>query len=367
MKEIPTIEEIRDNILSNIKSKLYTEKAGIPMLERSVWKILATAFSGIISNCYQNSRYIYRQLFTATADLDSLEFKGEQYGIFLKQGTKTTLTVQFTGEANSKIPKNTQLIFLDSVYLTDDLYIISENGLTLGKITSVETGEKSVKAIGETINIMTPVAGVSEIAVVVEILKKGKNAETVDSFRNRIQTFERSRPQGGAIPDFINWSLEVDGVIKTFVERSNTKPRIVTVYPLAAITGDGRLPDNIKLKEVESYLNDPVRCPPCIVEAKKMKELVVDITVNSLQPATNSLKEIIKVSFENYLYGLYPSQYIYEENVKNFLDNSGLMATALLSGASAIDLDITITGGRTSPYQLKINEIAKLGDVIWKV
>ena len=365
MKDIPKINEIRDKILTDIKNKLYTNKAGIPMLQRSVWVVIATAFAGGLRACYEYSRYQYRQIFTSTADINSLKLRGEQYGLFQKKGGYSIIEIEFTGEAESFIPMNTQFTANGFIYTSDNNYDVDENGKIIFMATATTIGDYTALPLGTKINIVSPVAGVSDSGSLTSVIKIGSNDENIEDYRNRITIFERAKPQGGAIPDFVNWCLNVGGINRAFVLTPKIDNRTVTVYPLTDGSGGTRIPNDEKIAEVLAYLTDPVRLPPCDVIVKKVNEISISVAVSSLNPDNEATKQLIEIGWAKMINAKYPLQYKYQTDVNNLISTSIFSSEALLCGAKAIELTIKLSNSGGIPYVLKIGEIAKLGAITW--
>ena len=365
MKKIPTIENIRDNFLSDIKNKLYTNSAGIPMLQRSTWVILGTALAGILRAGYEFSRYQYLQIFTSTADLISLQAKGEQYNIYLKQGTFTQIEICIKGDEQTVIANNTQIIANNIIYITNKEYIIKENGEILAEATATSTGSHTALPINTILELVSPIAGIENECAITKIIFLGNDIENIENYRLRVSQFERARPQGGAIPDFVNWTLEVPGITFAFIQTPKIDNRTVTVYPLTDGSGGTRIPSKQKIAEVLAYLIDPVRLPPCNVVVEQATEITVNVIARGLSPDTQNMKTLIEEAWSKMLLRKYPIQYSYENNANNLISSSIFSSEALLTGAKGLDVEISIATGQGTPYALEIGEIAKLGGITW--
>lgn len=362
MIKIPSIIEIRDNILADIKNKLYNKEGSISMFERSVWVIVATAFAGAVRVGFEYARYQYNQIFTSTADIRSLKLKGEQYGIYQKQGKVTILEVKFTGASGTEVPINTSLIYNDFIYITEKNTVLDADGVATLNIMSTIFGDSTALSTGIELTLISPIASVDSFATVTNIIFKGENTENIEDLRARIATFERAKPQGGAIPDFINRTLEVPSVTKAFLLRPAINNRTVTVYPL--ISDESRIPSNDKIKEVKEYLEDPSWMPPCEIVVKKVKVIKVNIDVHAIMPDNESIKILIENSCKNLIRSIYPLQYPYEIG-NDTISTANLQSAALFSGAKAIELSISLDNGGSVPYTLKLGEILDIGKITW--
>ena len=368
MKQIPTIKEIRDNILSAIKTEIYSDKAESIMLERSVWYVFATAFAAVLRSYYEFARYMYRQLFTSTADEESLELRGQQYGIYRKKGENTVLSVKVTGDAFAEIPENSQLIHDDYIYITRSKTKLDIAGEGKAEIISTIIGNDTILSKGETLTFISPISNIDSNATVDEIIKEGEDKEATETLRNRIQVYEKTRPQGGAVPDFILWTTEVPEIYGAMILRATQDDRVVTVYPIADENTGSRIPDEEKLKEVLDYVSDDVRCPPCMVKVEAPRELTIDVTVRNLSPLNEASKTRLESAWDSFLKTKKPKQYTNDNDVDNLIDKATLISTALLNDIKTLDIDsisIVDEPSISVPYVLKIGELAKLGTVTY--
>lgn len=368
MKQIPTLKEIRDNILSDIKTELYSDKAQSVMLVRSVWFVFATVYAAVLKSCYEFARYMYRQIFTSTADEESLELRGQQYGIYRKKGKNTVFLVKVKGEAFAEIPQNSQLIHDDYIYLTKSKTKLDIAGEGKAEIISTIIGNDTILPEGETLTFISPIANIDSNAVVEKTIEEGEEEEAIETLRNRIQTYERTRPQGGAVPDFILWTTEVPEIADAMILRATQDDRTVTVYPIADESTGSRIPDEKKLQEVLDYVSDEKRCPPCIVKVKAPVELTIDITVRNLSPFTDASKTKLENAWSNFLKTKKPKQYTNDNDVDNLIDKATLISTALLNDIRTLDIDsisIVDEPSVSVPYVLKIGELVKLGTVTY--
>jgi len=362
MIKIPSIIEIRNNILVDIKNKLYNKEGSISMLERSVWVIVATAFAGAVRIGFEYARYQYNQIFTSTADINSLKLKGEQYGIYQKQGDATILEVKFTGSVGISVPQNTSLIYGDFIYITEKNIFLDADGVASVEAVSTIHGEFTALSVGIELTLISPIASVDTFAIVTNIVVKGENTENIEDLRSRISTFERAKPQGGAIPDFVNRALEVASITKAFVVRPSINNRIVTVYPL--VSGNDRIPNDAKIEEVKNHLENPSWSPPCDIVVEKVKVIKVNIDVYAIMPNNESIKVLIENSCKDLVRSIYPLQYPYEVG-NDTISTANLQSAALLSNAKAIELGINLDNGGSIPYSLKLGEILDIGKITW--
>lgn len=364
MLKIPTIKQIRDQIINEIEQSIGQT---VPSLPKAFYRIYATAVAGVVFLLYKFSAWNYEQIFPQTAQDEALQLIGSQYGIEKTPARKATLKIKATGEDTTVIPSGTIWQYTGRLYIqTDDEEITSgEAELT---VESEGSGVGENVEPGEELSIASPLPGVDDKAEVIELLESGEDQESTEAYRQRILARLAQKPQGGAAPDYVSWALEVPGIVQAFAFR--TAPGDVTVYPLQSLTGEERIPETEKVEEVEGYLNRSDKKPLCAnVYAEKMTELVVNVNVTSLQPATLVVKDAVKQAWEEYLYSRYPLQYEDSANKVNAISKAAMFGEAAGAGVEHIEFDMTFEG-EGSPFQhyvLDDDEIVKLGDLIWPV
>jgi len=360
---IPTISQIRDQIISDIEGKIGQT---IPALPKAFFRVLATALAGAISLLYRFGAWIYEQIFPQTADAEALSRIGEQYGIIRAPATTSKLTATATGANDTIIPAGTLwqrdgIVYqqLADVDIAAGVANITIEALTSGSNTNITTWL--------TVTLVTPISGVENDATIASTVIEGEDVETLETYRSRIIQRLQQRPQGGATPDYIAWALEVAGIVKAFAFRTNDGE--VTVYPLQSLTTN-RIPDAGKLTEVQTYLNDTSRKPLCAnVLAVAMTERVITPTVTAVQPDNIAMRTAIEEAWDAYLKRAFPTQYSDEAIQTNIVSLAGLYAEATAIGARSITVSMTINGvpGAIQSYTLANSEIVKLGTTIWPV
>lgn len=360
MITIPKISAIADQIITGIEAKIGQT---IPSAPKAFFRVLAYALAGVLALVYRYGAWVYLQIFPGTADLESLRRIGEQYGITQLPATAAEFTAIASGVNGTEIPAGELWQLGNQVYTQTALVTIS-GGLASISLLALVAGEAGTPAVGAEISIITPRAGVDEIATVDAVATTGEDAESTEDYRSRILTRTRQKPQGGSVADYVIWAREVPGIVKAFAFR--TAPLEVTVYPL--LDAPDRIPGAPKLSEVEAYLQDTIRRPLCAnVYAQAMTERVVNLTVTDLQPDTTQTRNAIEAALEAYLLTRYPKQYTDEADPTDQLVRSLLIAESLDAGARVIEADMYLDA-EVSPtiyYTLANDEIAKLGTITW--
>lgn len=361
MITLPTVAQIRDQIISDIEGKIGQT---VPVLPRAFFRVLATALAGVLALLYRFGAWIYDQIFPQTADSEALGRIGTQYGIIRKASVSAVLTATATGTNGTTIPAGTLWTYNGAVYQQTADADIAAGSATI-TIEALTSGDAGNIANGQIIKIGTPQAGVVESSAIASTVTLGEDQEAIEDYRRRIIQRLQQRPQGGAAADYVGWALEVPGIVKAFAYR--TAPGDVTVYPMAALSG-ARVPDAPKLAEVQAYLSDDHRRPLCAnVYAAALTERTFTMTVTTLQPDTSEMRAAVESAWSAHLLGRFPRQYSDEANPTDYISKAALYGEAVAAGALLIDFSLYINGSGVaiSSHQLTSSELAKLGAVTW--
>lgn len=359
---IPTIAEIRDQILGDIQTGLGLSQ---PLLPYSAWGILATAVAGAVVLTYRFGAWVEDQIFPQTADIAALVLRGNELGLTQTPSQGWTGTATITGTDGTVVAAGTLWQRNGQVYELTTAVTIS--GGTAGNFASLQTGDATTLATGVEIQLVTPQTGVDRAATVASTTLTGEDAESEADFRARIITRQQNPPQGGAIPDWILWTTEVAGISEAKVDRPAAGS--VTVYPLTddADPAD-RIPGAAKLTEVEDYISDPERAPigAAFIAAAAPTELNFDVDIADLSPNTAAVKAAIESAIENHLYSRRPKQYSDEVNPRDVVSAARITKIAIDAGADVVTTTLKNAGGSTiTDYELEINELAVLRTLTW--
>lgn len=359
---IPTIAEIRDQILADIQSEL---SLTAPLPPRSVWGILATAVAGALALVYRFAQWTRRQIFTTTADRDALILRGQEYGLTPTAAVAWQGTADATGTDGTALPQGTLFQFDSIVYRTRSTVEIS--GTTSVSVEALQAGATGTRENADVLEIVTPISGINKELTVTATTTTGEDAETTAAFRARLAQRQRNVPQGGAIPDWIRWTLEVPGIAEAKIDRPAAGS--ITTYPLLT-TDDptARIPGSTKLTEVLDYITDDRRSPirAAAVNAVAPTELNFDVDISDLSPNTATVRSAIEDAITAHLYSRRPKQYSDEADPADVVSAARLTGIAINAGAQVATVDLKNAGGTSiTDYELEINELAKLRTLTW--
>jgi len=362
MVTIPTIAEIRDQILGDIESAL---GQSIPVLPKAVFRVMATAIAGSQYLLYKLGIWLYNQIFTLTMGDAALTVRAAEFGMGRTPAQIWKGTAEATGDEGTVISAGTLWSYNSYVY-----QLITEQTIIGGSATldlkSLEGGDALTLPDATIINLTTPQTGLDGTAEVTATTQSGEDIESLSDFRSRILYRQRNKPQGGAIADFNLWALEVAGIAESYTFRP--EPGYVNVYPLTdeADPAD-RVPGAPKIAEVQAYINDQSRHPfGRVTTVIAFDELNFDVDISDLSPNTAAIRAAIETAVEDYMYERRPQQYEDDLDPINIISAAGITAVATAAGASVATVDLKNAGGGSiTDYELEDYELSVLRTLTW--
>lgn len=251
----PDYRQIRDDILRDIANQQPGEYLGVD----SDPYVRANATGNAIEGLYEHQKWIVRQIFADTADVDILESKhAKPRGITRKAASFASGTVRFTGVVGSIIDIGTE-----GKTTNGEVFVTTASG-TVGVSGTVDVAARAVVAgiagnqIAATVLTLTsPPSGVQSQVTILS-MTGGTDIETPEALLARVLFDLRMPPSGGAEHDYFKWAMDVPGVTDVYVFTQRRVPNGVDVV----IETAGGLASPELLAAVLTYIE--ARRPPCV-------------------------------------------------------------------------------------------------------
>jgi len=306
--DTPTTQEINDLIIAQLEASL---NQTIPLLPKAFNRVLAKALAAVIIILYKFGGWIFLQIFVSTAAFESVSILGTtvspltRWGELIGVGPPTTATnaellIDITVENQTgSLPASTQLTsnLNGFIYLTKDPVLL-DAATVQAEIVAVNDpdgegggGTDGNLEAGAIVSFVNPVPNVARDAVVNSQLVTAANAESEESYRQRVVDRFQKRPQGGASADYEIWGEEVPGIINVYPYTSPV-PGEVDVYSEATPESSGN-PDGIPtqaqldaVKEAIEYDENGLatrRPITALVNSLPITRTGFDVTVTDLQ------------------------------------------------------------------------------------
>jgi uncharacterized phage protein gp47/JayE len=380
MRPIPTIQELRETLANDFKSKLN-------LLSNNLKKFL-DAFS-IVESAKFKLLYLYLQdlqnnIFPDTADLEANGGTLERQGrIYLNRNprpaTVGTFELSVTGESGSVLRSGLTFKSNENSLSPGQLYVLDLEYTMTGtddviEVRSLGAGSEFDLNIDDELTITEPVIGVNQLVTVSDVISQPKNGEDIEAYRQAILDAIQLEPQGGSKTDYRLWSSDAQGVKKVYPYVKNGDAGTVQIY-VEATDGDG-VPSSGLISEVEDVIEfDPDESKPlnergrrpiqATVEVLPVVLIPVTVTITGLSQDTPSIRSAIQNNIELYLSSVRPyiSGADLARNRNDILYEARLqsVATDVLENSNFFTgFAITVNGNSVSSYQFDLGNIPNL-------
>lgn len=260
----PTTQELSASIVGAIEAQI---GQSVPLLPKAFIRVLAKVLAATFITLYKYTGFIGLQLFVRTASGSPTVINGKtitpliEWGRLIGLGdplkaTAAELTIDVTVEQQTgSLPSGSQLLGATNgvTYLTIGSVLLNAPVVSVtARAAADPNGSGGVGEIGNldpgaVLNFANPLPNVARATVVTAQTVTGADAETIDSYRQRVVDRFQRRPQGGAYADYAIWGEEVAGIANVYPYTG--QPGEVDVYVESATETDG-IPTQAQLEAV---------------------------------------------------------------------------------------------------------------------
>ncbi len=322
----PTIQEIYNTIINDYKTRT---NAKVPILRRALIKCFAYAIAGIVSLIWNFAEWQYLQIFIETCDFEALKRWGNLVDVNYRLGAKAVLKIKLENASKMEIPagttwknlnngliyKSLTTINIDPTKIPTDIFLNVESS-TGGEIGNLLNDSK--------LNLINPVAGLSETAIVYSTEIAGTEDEDIEDYRIRVLNRYKRKPQGGSAIDYYNWATEVAGITDClpYVLQNG----LITLYIVSNGSGTNRTPTgNIEPNTFPQWQNgqmmDIVGYGQFLAVANSINGDSANNTINNRRPM-NAKVQLLPPNYTEYkieIEDLNPINESIIQNIKNSL------------------------------------------------
>lgn len=193
-----------------------------------------------IQQLYMTLGWLYDQLNPQTADFEHLKRWAAPFGIVPQEAEPCVIK----GNFDQAIPNGTRFNWKDINFVMVDA---SQNQLVaeLAGAISIRQGD-----------LLTPIDAINELTIseVAEVLIPGKNAETLEEFRERVAVDQGRQAYGGNIADYERMVNMIPGVGAVLVKRAPDGPGTVG---LVIVDNDFNAPTQELIDRVQNAIDPP--------------------------------------------------------------------------------------------------------------
>ena len=209
----PTLSEIIARTRGDIESRLPGADAS---LRHSALDILARAHGGATAGLYGYLDWLARQLMPDTAEAEHLARWASIWGVRRKAATVASGTVVATGQGGAAIAEGSELVRGDGALYRTTAPASVADGEAVLSIEAKAPGLAGQLVAGSRLTFSKPVGGVDAEVIVATTDAPGSEEETDAALLERLLARIRKPPQGGALHDYIAWTLAQPGVTRAW-------------------------------------------------------------------------------------------------------------------------------------------------------
>lgn len=326
--QIPTLNEIKDNILNDIATEL-----GVSVSELGdTYTVLAKVLAGVQYSFYLTLDKVQDNIFPDLADDETLIRIGEiVLGRKPAPSESGVYEVQVTGTIGSAIKAATTFRADDTTSAAGFLFVLDQE-YTLTATTDTITlraltpGTDASLIVDDTLTSTQPISGVDSEVIVTAITTTPVSAEDIEDYRDDVITNYRLEPQGGSPSDYRLWALDVPevrtvyvylnqfdfGQIDTYVEATedNTEPGQLIGYPTQATRDELYKAPSGSDPESGVFVLNPTtlrgRRPLSVYTINIQPIVHVPVDVNFEGLTDETISATLKTAIDDYLYDIRP-------------------------------------------------------------
>lgn len=248
----PSLQELVNRTSADAQARLGLEE----LLRRDDIQQLARVLAGASHGLHGHIDWLSLQVIFDTAELEYLERWAGVWGITRKAAAAASGDVTFAGTNGITIPAGTTLIRSDGEEYTTDADATIASGSATAAVTAVLAGAAGNALAGVTLNLISPIAGVTSAAIVAAgDLTQGADSETDAALRARFIARIQQPPHGGADFDYVTWALECPGVTRAWVYAQELGLGTVTVR-FVRDDDASMIPDGAEVATVQAYIDE---------------------------------------------------------------------------------------------------------------
>jgi uncharacterized phage protein gp47/JayE len=268
----------------------------------NVWRVEGKVLALIGFEMEQRRAWLVRQLFASTAERVWLIRHGFELGLQPEPASTSMGTATATATPGAVVPIGLQYVRGDAV-----TYTVVANATAAGNSVSIALEADAPSAAGDTpagtlLTLVNPDDAPIGLGTTCTVdaasdgtgLSGGTDEETTESFRARVLYRKRNPPQGGSIPDYIEWVLAaVPTATAVFVDSFQNDTRSVWVQFTVSDQPNG-IPTAGQVAAAQAYVDDPIRRPVTArVFVSAPVPQAVNVVIGGLSPDTTDIRAAV--------------------------------------------------------------------------
>lgn len=272
-------------------------RAELPGSDAWIWPnnvtVSAKVIAGAVYELFGRLDWCMRQLFASTAEATYLDRHGYEIGLSRLPAAPAGGSVSFTATGAFALSAGALLEASDGQQFALSAAVsLAGAGTIEADVVAVATGLTGNLVAGTALTIVDGTADVTA-EVGSDGFADGADAESDESYRERILFRKRNPPHGGAPADYVMWCKAVPGVTRVFVERTWLGAGTVRVFPLLDDLRTNGIPTAADLTRIRTFL-DTVAPASAGLTLAAADPVAVNVLIQDLDPDTTDVREAIK-------------------------------------------------------------------------
>lgn len=327
MITIPTTAELYTAIINDLEAELGVQ---ISPIGRVFLRALAGVQAAKLKLFYLGIAFLQKNVFADTADPESLGGTLERFGrVKLNRNPFPAVagqyTVDVTGTIGAIIPAQTTFKSNDDALNAGNIFVL-DAAFTLTATTDTITvralvgGLETALEVSDRITSTTPLVQVEREGIVTAISVQPQDAESTETYRQKVVEAYRLEPQGGAGSDYRLWASDVQGVQQSYPYATSGATNEVDVFveaenSVSVPIGSG-IPPATMLSDVSDVIDfDPDTSQPLNERGRRPVQVIVNvlpITPNQIDieiagfTGTASDEALVTAALETYINNIRP-------------------------------------------------------------
>lgn len=247
----PALPDLIARIRADVLNRLGVDEA----LRRADAEVYSRALAGGVNGLYGYLDFISQQLFPDTAEAEYLDRHASIWLPVSRQApVAATGSAAFTVQAGSTVPSGTVMSSLAAVQFkaTADATVVGTTATV--PVIAVLAGIAGNLAIGQTLNLASPISGVQTAGVSSTAIAGGTDLESDDNLRARVLARIQEAPHGGSANDYVTWAKEVPGVTRAWCYPGEMGAGAVSVRFMRD-NDTNPIPDSTAVASVQAYID----------------------------------------------------------------------------------------------------------------
>jgi len=283
---IRSLDEISASVRGAMRQYLPGTDAS---LKQNVLRVIGKVQALLAHEYELRLNWIFRQLFLSTATSPAIiRLHAAEYRVLQKPASAASGAITGTGEPHKSYPAGVRFVSSGVTYVTIAGFTANAAGFFTASVQAESSGAATNRDAAAELLLADPALYPTlptTVTVASGGLGGGADIEAIEDLRARALKRKASPPQGGTLPDYENWALEVPGVVTAWAANFANGSGTVGVW----ILFDGRvngIPEPGDLAAVDTYI-EGLRLVRAAYYTVAPVAKPVDLTI-SLSPDTSA-------------------------------------------------------------------------------